>query len=73
MNPVAVSALLGSLASVRASEKLLPSSTGPSLLSVAVGATLSTVRRNVAVPCAPCSSVAVMVTCWLSTGPSSGV
>ena len=43
------------------------------LSAAAVGATFSTIRANVVDVAAPSLSVAVMVTVWLSSGPSAGV
>ena len=47
-NPALVSALLGSKGFVSESVKLSPSPTGPSFSNPAVGATLFTIRSNVA-------------------------
>ena len=43
------------------------------LSAATLGATFTTVSSNVVVAWAPSLSVAVMVTVWLSSGPSAGV
>ena len=62
MKPAVVSAEDGSLGLVSERWKLVPSSTGPSLPKVAVGATLATSAVKVALSQAPSLSVTVTVT-----------